>query len=168
MYFRARPTAARDRPRAHQWEEADFLWTKVFAPSFAIGVVAGITMSMQFGTNRPGYMEKAGNIAGPLLGYEVLTAYFLEATFLGIMLFGRNRVSDCVHLVATRMVAAGTTLSAFWILSPRQAAAAHESLVVIFLGVAITLPAIIVYPVFMYRAFRGRASTLGYGLADGA
>ena len=62
-------------------------------------------------------MERAGNIAGPLLGYEVLTAFFLEATFLGIMLFGRDRVSDRVHLVATLMVAAGTTLSAFWILS---------------------------------------------------
>jgi cytochrome d ubiquinol oxidase subunit I len=74
-------------------------------------------MSFQFGTNWPGYMEKAGNIAGPLLGYEVLTAFFLEATFLGVMLFGRSRVSDKVHLVATLMVAAGTTLSAFWILS---------------------------------------------------
>jgi cytochrome d ubiquinol oxidase subunit I len=80
-------------------------------------VVTGITMSFQFGTNWPGYMEKAGNIAGPLLGYEVLTAFFLEATFLGIMLLGRDRVSDRVHLVATMMVAAGTTLSAFWILS---------------------------------------------------
>ena len=74
-------------------------------------------MSFQFGTNWPGYMETAGNIAGPLLGYEVLTAFFLEATFLGIMLFGRGRVSDRVHLLATLMVAAGTTLSAFWILS---------------------------------------------------
>jgi cytochrome d ubiquinol oxidase subunit I len=74
-------------------------------------------MSFQFGTNWPGYMERAGNIAGPLLGYEVLTAFFLEATFLGIMLFGRTRVSDRVHLFATLMVAAGTTLSAFWILS---------------------------------------------------
>jgi cytochrome d ubiquinol oxidase subunit I len=74
-------------------------------------------MSFQFGTNWPGYMEKAGNIAGPLLGYEVLTAFFLEATFLGIMLFGRSRVSDRMHMFATLMVAAGTTLSAFWILS---------------------------------------------------
>ena len=99
------------------WEEAYYLWTKIFALTFAIGVVSGITMSFQFGTNWPGFMERAGNIAGPLLGYEVLTAFFLEATFLGIMLFGRNRVSDRVHLVATLMVAAGTTLSAFWILS---------------------------------------------------
>ena len=117
LYFRVRHTAARGTPQAQEWEEAYFLWTKVFALSFALGVVSGVTMSFQFGTNWPGYMEKAGNIAGPLLGYEVLTAFFLEATFLGVMLFGRGRVSDRVHLVATLMVAAGTTLSAFWILS---------------------------------------------------
>ena len=117
VYFRVRHTAAKGTPQAQEWEEAYFLWTKVFALSFAIGVVSGIVMSFQFGTNWPGFMEKAGNIAGPLLGYEVLTAFFLEATFLGIMLFGRGRVSDRVHLVATLMVAAGTTLSAFWILS---------------------------------------------------
>nr|WP_222622542.1 cytochrome ubiquinol oxidase subunit I [Ramlibacter albus] len=103
--------------RARRWEEAYYLWTKIFALTFALGVVSGITMSFQFGTNWPGYMEKAGNIAGPLLGYEVLTAFFLEATFLGIMLFGRNRVSERMHLFATLMVAGGTTLSAFWILS---------------------------------------------------
>jgi cytochrome d ubiquinol oxidase subunit I len=117
LYFRLRHRAAIGTPAARSWEEAYYLWTKVFALSFALGVVSGITMSFQFGTNWPGYMEKAGNIAGPLLGYEVLTAFFLEATFLGIMLFGRNRVSDRMHLIATMMVAAGTTLSAFWILS---------------------------------------------------
>lgn len=117
VYFRLRHDAARGTPAARAWEEAYYLWTKVFALSFALGVVSGITMSFQFGTNWPGYMERVGNIAGPLLGYEVLTAFFLEATFLGIMLFGRGRVSDRVHLVATLMVAAGTTLSAFWILS---------------------------------------------------
>lgn len=117
LYFRLRHTAAKGTPQAPEWEEAYFLWTKVFALSFAIGVVTGITMSFQFGTNWPGYMERAGNIAGPLLGYEVLTAFFLESTFLGIMLFGRGRVSDRVHLLATLMVALGTTLSAFWILS---------------------------------------------------
>ena len=117
VYFRLRHAAVRGTPQAQEWEEAYFLWTKVFALSFALGVVSGITMSFQFGTNWPGYMEKAGNIAGPLLGYEVLTAFFLEATFLGVMLFGRGRVSDRVHLVATLMVAAGTTMSAFWILS---------------------------------------------------
>jgi cytochrome d ubiquinol oxidase subunit I len=117
VYFRLRGIAARGTSEEQGWEEAYFLWTKIFALTFALGVVSGITMSFQFGTNWPGYMEKAGNIAGPLLGYEVLTAFFLEATFLGIMLFGRSRVSDRVHLFATLMVAAGTTLSAFWILS---------------------------------------------------
>jgi len=117
LYFRLRHRAAKGTAGARHWEEAYYLWTKVFALSFALGVVSGITMSFQFGTNWPGYMERIGNIAGPLLGYEVLTAFFLEATFLGIMLFGRGRVSDRVHLVATLMVALGTTLSAFWILS---------------------------------------------------
>ena len=117
VYFRLRHRAAQNVEDARHWEEAYYLWTKVFALSFALGVVSGITMSFQFGTNWPGYMERVGNIAGPLLGYEVLTAFFLEATFLGIMLFGRARVSDRVHMVATLMVAAGTTLSAFWILS---------------------------------------------------
>jgi cytochrome d ubiquinol oxidase subunit I len=88
----------------------------VFALTFALGVVSGITMSFQFGTNWPGFMERVGNIAGPLLGYEVLTAFFLEAAFLGIMLFGQGRVSDRVHTLATFLVAFGTTLSAFWIL----------------------------------------------------
>jgi cytochrome d ubiquinol oxidase subunit I len=117
VYFRLRHSAARDAAARQAWEEAYYLWTKVFALSFALGVVSGVTMSFQFGTNWPGYMEKVGNIAGPLLGYEVLTAFFLEATFLGIMLFGRGRVSDRVHLLATLAVAVGTTLSAFWILS---------------------------------------------------
>jgi cytochrome d ubiquinol oxidase subunit I len=76
-------STARGRARRQGWEEAYYLWTKIFALSFALGVVSGITMSFQFGTNWPGYMERAGNIAGPLLGYEVLTAFFLEATFLG-------------------------------------------------------------------------------------
>ena len=73
-------------------------------------------MSFQFGTNWPGFMETVGNIAGPLLGYEVLTAFFLEAGFLGIMLFGAQKVSKRVHTLATFLVAFGTTLSAFWIL----------------------------------------------------
>jgi cytochrome d ubiquinol oxidase subunit I len=99
------------------WLMAYRFWTKVFALTFALGVVSGIVMSFQFGTNWPGFMERAGNVAGPLLGYEVLTAFFLEATFLGIMLFGHGRVSERVHLVATALVAIGTTLSAFWILA---------------------------------------------------
>ncbi len=117
VFFHLRHSATRGTPQAAGWEQAYYFWTKVFALTFALGVVSGITMSFQFGTNWPGYMERAGNIAGPLLGYEVLTAFFLEAAFLGIMLFGRGRVSERVHLVATLMVALGTTLSAFWILS---------------------------------------------------
>jgi cytochrome d ubiquinol oxidase subunit I len=93
------------------------LWVKIFALSFALGVVSGITMSFQFGTNWPGFMQKAGNIAGPLLGYEVLTAFFLEATFLGVMLFGRDRVPGWLHTLSACLVAAGTTASAFWILA---------------------------------------------------
>jgi cytochrome bd ubiquinol oxidase subunit I len=113
LFFRIRFIQTRDVA----WEEAYYFWTKVFALTFALGVVSGIVMSFQFGTNWPGFMEKAGNIAGPLLGYEVLTAFFLEASFLGIMLFGRGRVSERVHLTATFLVALGTTMSAFWILS---------------------------------------------------
>ena len=99
------------------WLLAYRFWTKVFALTFALGVVSGITMSFQFGTNWPGFMQKVGDIAGPLLGYEVLTAFFLEAGFLGVMLFGHGKVSERVHLMATFFVAFGTTLSAFWILA---------------------------------------------------
>jgi cytochrome d ubiquinol oxidase subunit I len=99
------------------WMRAYRFWVKIFALTFAIGVVSGITMSFQFGTNWPKFMETVGNIAGPLLGYEVLTAFFLEAGFLGIMLFGMNRVSPRIHTLATLIVAIGTTISAFWILS---------------------------------------------------
>ncbi|MFS6937142.1 Cytochrome bd-II oxidase subunit 1 [Neisseria animaloris] len=99
------------------WLQAYRFWTKVFAVTFAMGVVSGVTMSFQFGTNWPGFMERAGNVAGPLLGYEVLTAFFLEAGFLGIMLFGRERVSQRVHMTASTIVAVGTSISAFWILA---------------------------------------------------
>ena len=99
------------------WMDAYKFWVKIFALTFALGVVSGITMSFQFGTNWPGYMEKVGNIAGPLLAYEVMTAFFLEATMLGVMLFGRERVSERTHTIATLLVAGGTTLSAFWILA---------------------------------------------------
>ena len=113
LYFRTRYTLTGDK----DWEYAYNFWVKIFALSFALGVVSGITMSFQFGTNWPGFMERAGNIAGPLLGYEVLTAFFLEASFLGVMLFGKDRVSNRVHLISCFLVAAGTTFSAFWILS---------------------------------------------------
>src|SRR2546423_8359908 len=99
------------------WLATYKLWVKVFALTFAMGVVTGVTMSFQFGTNWPRYMTSVGAIAGPLLSYEVLTAFFLEATFLGVMLFGMNRVPDWAHITATVLVAAGTKVSAFWILS---------------------------------------------------
>lgn len=113
LFFRLRWLKTKD----DGWLMAYRFWTKVFALTFALGVVSGITMSFQFGTNWPGFMERVGNIAGPLLGYEVLTAFFLEATFLGIMLFGHGKVSERVHLIATCLVAFGTTMSAFWILA---------------------------------------------------
>ncbi len=100
-----------------KWMEAYGFWVKIFALSFAMGVVSGITMSFQFGTNWPGYMKTVGNIAGPLLAYEVMTAFFLEAVFLGIMLFGFRKVAGWVHTLATFLVAFGTTLSAFWIIA---------------------------------------------------
>ena len=99
------------------WLETYRLWLKIFALSFAMGVVSGVTMSFQFGTNWPGYMNKVGNVAGPLLAYEVLTAFFLEATFLGVLLFGMNRVPGWAHVAAAFIVAFGTTVSAFWILA---------------------------------------------------
>jgi cytochrome d ubiquinol oxidase subunit I len=105
------------RSHSAHWLLAYRFWTKVFALTFALGVVSGIVMSFQFGTNWPGFMQRVGDVAGPLLGYEVLTAFFLEATFLGIMLFGHGRVSERVHLLATFLVAFGTTMSAFWIIA---------------------------------------------------
>jgi len=106
-----------NRTNDEVWMRVYRFWVKIFALTFALGVVSGITMSFQFGTNWPGYMKTVGNIAGPLLGYEVLTAFFLEATFLGIMLFGIDRVSNRVHTLATFLVAFGTSMSAFWIIA---------------------------------------------------
>ena len=106
-----------DQTQDPVWMRAYRFWVKIFALTFAIGVVTGITMSFQFGTNWPKFMETVGNIAGPLLGYEVLTAFFLEAGFLGIMLFGIDRVSARIHTLSTFIVAVGTSLSAFWILA---------------------------------------------------
>jgi cytochrome bd ubiquinol oxidase subunit I len=92
-------------------------WTKIFAVSFAMGVVSGIVLSYQFGTNWSKFSVVVGPVIGPLIGYEVLTAFFLEATFLGIMLFGWNRVHPNLHVAAAVLVAIGTSMSAFWILS---------------------------------------------------
>ena len=148
MYFKFKF----DRSTDAAWMDAYRFWVKVFALSFAIGVVSGVTMSFQFGTNWPGYMQTVGNIAGPLLAYEVLTAFFLEASFLGIMLFGAGRVSKRVHTLATFLVALGTTISAFWILAlsswmqtpvgfEMRGGRAH----------AISWPAILFSPSFPYR-----------------
>jgi cytochrome d ubiquinol oxidase subunit I len=112
VFFKLRERAT----GAPHWRELYQFWVKIFAVTFALGVVSGITMSFQFGTNWPGFMQRVGNVAGPLLAYEVLTAFFMEATFLGIMLFGAQRVGQRVHFIATLLVAIGTTLSAFWIL----------------------------------------------------
>ncbi|MEO5492517.1 MAG: cytochrome ubiquinol oxidase subunit I [Sphingomonas sp.] len=92
-------------------------WVKIFAIAFAMGVVSGIVMSYQFGTNWSVFSDKAGPVVGPLMAYEVLTAFFLEAGFLGVMLFGTNKVGKGLHFVATLMVAIGTLISATWILS---------------------------------------------------
>src|SRR5213079_225401 len=113
LYFRIRYARSGDPA----WLRTYKLWVRVFALSFAMGVVTGVTMSFQFGTNWPGYMLRVGNIAGPLLAYEVLTAFFLEATFLAVMLFGINRVPPWLHVLSTLLVAIGTTASAFWILA---------------------------------------------------
>ena len=113
VYFRWRYWRTRDPA----WLATYKRWVKIFALTFATGAVTGIVMSFQFGTNWPRFMNTVGAVAGPLLSYEVLTAFFLEATFLGIMLFGLNRVGDGLHLLSALAVAAGTTLSAFWILA---------------------------------------------------
>lgn len=105
------------RTRDTLWRDLFFFWTKIFAVSFGMGVVSGIVMSFQFGTNWSALSEQAGSILGPLLSYEVLTAFFLEATFLGVMLFGWGRVSEKMHFLATCMVALGTLISTFWIIS---------------------------------------------------
>jgi cytochrome d ubiquinol oxidase subunit I len=104
-------------------------WTKIFAVSFAMGVVSGIVLSYQFGTNWSRFSVVAGNVVGPLIGYEVLTAFFLEATFLGVMLFGFNRVPNWLYVLSAAIVAAGTAMSAFWILSANswmQTPVGHE------------------------------------------
>lgn len=148
LFFRWRWLTTQDTA----WLAAYRFWTKVFALSFALGVVSGVTMSFQFGTNWPGFMEKAGNVAGPLLGYEVLTAFFLEAGFLGVMLFGHGRVSERVHMMASFFVAFGTTVSAFWILalnSWMQTPAGHEIIDGVFH--VVSWSEVIFNPSFPYR-----------------
>ena len=105
------------RTRDTVWRDMYFFWMKIFAISFGMGVVSGIVMSFQFGTNWSVLSERAGHILGPLLAYEVLTAFFLEASFLGVMLFGWRKVPEKLHFFSTCMVALGTLISTFWILS---------------------------------------------------
>jgi cytochrome d ubiquinol oxidase subunit I len=127
-------------------------WTKIFAVSFAMGVVSGIVLSYQFGTNWSNFSVVVGNVLGPLLGYEVLTAFFLEATFLGIMLFGWNRVPPNIHVLSAVLVAVGTSLSAFWILAANswmQTPAGHE--VIDGIAYPVDWVAIIFNPSFPYR-----------------
>ena len=99
------------------YKEVYRMWVKIFAVTFGMGVVSGVVLSYQFGTNWSVFADKVGNVLGPLLGFEVLTAFFLEASFLGIMLFGWNRVSPKMHFTATVVVASGTLVSTFWILA---------------------------------------------------
>jgi len=102
---------------AQVYKDMFLFWSKIFAISFGMGVVSGVVMAYEFGTNWSGFSRVAGDITGPLLTYEVLTAFFLEAGFLGVMLFGWRRVSPRAHFFATFMVALGTLISTFWILS---------------------------------------------------
>lgn len=99
------------------WLKLSGFWTKVFAVVFGMGVVSGIVMSFQFGTNWSNFAQATANFLGPVLSYEVITAFFLEAAFLGVLLFGRNKVPAGVHLFAAIMVATGTFISSFWILA---------------------------------------------------
>ena len=103
--------------KSRRWLWLFNYWVKIFAVTFAMGVVSGIVMSYQFGTNWSVFSDRAGPVIGPLMAYEVLTAFFLEAGFLGIMLFGRDRVGPGLHMTATAMVAVGTAISATWIIS---------------------------------------------------
>jgi cytochrome d ubiquinol oxidase subunit I len=112
-----------------EYDELFRFWLKLFAVSFAMGVVSGIVMSFQFGTNWSRFSTAAGNIVGPLMSYEVMTAFFLEAGFLGIMLFGAKRVGRGLHFAATLMVAIGTLISTFWIIAANswmQTPTGHE------------------------------------------
>ena len=137
--------------REHYHRLARF-WTKIFAVSFAMGVVSGIVLSYQFGTNWSRFSVVVGNVVAPLVGYEVLTAFFLEATFLGVMLFGWRRVPPWLHVMSAIFVAGGTCMSAFWILAANswmQTPAGHE----VHDGIAYPVDwlAVIFNPSFPYR-----------------
>ena len=135
------------------WRDLYFFWLRIFAVSFGMGVVSGIVMSFQFGTNWAVLSEKAGNILGPLLNYEVLTAFFLEASFLGVMLFGWRKVSDRLHFFATCMVAVGTLISTFWIISANSWMQTPQGFAIDAQGVfqPVSWWAIVFNPSFPYR-----------------
>ena len=141
------------RTKDDLWRDLYFFWLKIFAVSFGMGVVSGIVMSFQFGTNWAVLSEKAGNILGPLLSYEVLTAFFLEASFLGVMLFGWKKVSDKLHFFATMMVAIGTLISTFWIISANSWMQTPQGYSIDALGVLQPADwwAIVFNPSFPYR-----------------
>lgn len=145
-------------------------WSKIFAVNFGMGVVSGLVMAYQFGTNWSGFSDFAGSITGPLLTYEVLTAFFLEAGFLGVMLFGWNRVGDKLHFFATCMVALGTIISTFWILASNswmQTPAGYE--IINNQVVPIDWFAVIFNPSFVYRLFHmGVAAFLSTAVFVGA
>ncbi|MGF6093892.1 cytochrome ubiquinol oxidase subunit I [Pseudomonas sp. 18175] len=105
------------KSRDDTYRDLYHFWSKIFAVNFGMGVVSGLVMAYEFGTNWSGFSQFAGSITGPLLTYEVLTAFFLEAGFLGVMLFGWNRVGRGLHFFSTCMVALGTIISTFWILA---------------------------------------------------
>ena len=106
------------KTRDDTYRDLYHFWSKIFAVNFGMGVVSGLVMAYQFGTNWSRFSDFAGAVTGPLLTYEVLTAFFLEAGFLGVMLFGWNRVGRGMHFFSTAMVALGTLVSTFWILPP--------------------------------------------------
>ncbi|WP_370673795.1 cytochrome ubiquinol oxidase subunit I [Pleomorphomonas sp. PLEO] len=135
------------------YQELFDFWKTIFAVAFAMGVVSGIVMSYQFGTNWSHFSDKAGPVIGPLMGYEVLTAFFLEAGFLGVMLFGLKRVGRGLHLFATGMVAVGTLLSATWILAANSWMQTPQGFAINDVGQFVPLDwwAIIFTPSFPYR-----------------
>jgi len=135
------------------YAEVYSMWVKIFAVTFGMGVVSGVVMAFQFGTNWSVFSDRAGNVLGPLLGFEVFTAFFLEATFLGIMLFGWRRVSRRMHFAATLIVALSTLTSAFWILAASSWMQTPRGFRIGENGIFFPLswPAIIFSPSFPYR-----------------
>ncbi len=140
------------RSGEERYHELMRFWTRIFAVSFAMGVVSGLVLSYQFGTNWSRFSLVVGNVVGPLIGYEVLTAFFLEATFLGVLLFGFNKVPPWLYVLSAAIVAIGTAMSAFWILSANswmQSPAGYE----LKDGIAYPIDwlAVIFNPTFPYR-----------------